>query len=406
MDHKTEGSIEGQIELPPYWKGGDFYLMGLQFESNADCQPIEVDLSQYEFETPRLIWILIGDEALNHLPRIYKRLHKKSRVLIMLHPEVLDIVQWKDLFFLSMDDRFYFVPMQEVSTQAGIVSGLMDDEKFDGWKPILTTISKVEWVTHYRELIKEMTPLLNRKLVRKATNKSVTHQILCNALINMPLTSSKNKWEDYEHLYHNKPALLISTGPSLNKQLETIKKYQEYFVVIAVDPAVPILKKMDIVPDFVLTIDPRKRPYWEQDELHDDTTYVVEIGACPDGAWSHTKKYLMTTGHKQVYSFIKDLGGEIGLIATGGSVSTNAFSLAKHMGCNPIVMVGQDLAWTEGKDHADGYTSQYSAEALQKRHERGYDIWATGVKQSEPSHSCFIISRGLNSKLDQIQKLQ
>ena len=131
MDHKTEGSIEGQIELPPYWKGGDFYLMGLQFESNADCQSFEVDLSQYEFETPRLIWILIGDELLNHLPRIYKRLHKKSRVLIMLHPEVLDIVQWKDLFFLSMDDRFYFVPMQEVSTQAGIVSGLMDDEKFD-----------------------------------------------------------------------------------------------------------------------------------------------------------------------------------------------------------------------------------------------------------------------------------
>lgn len=364
--------------LPAYWRGADFYLLGLQQGDDSVAGEPDIDLSAYEFESPRMIWILMGDRILNHLPHIFKRLNKRSRALIMLHPELMEGVDWKKLFFLATDDRFYIVPIQDVAKQAQTINGLMDDEKFDGWKPVVTSIANGEWIVHYRQLVKEMTPLLNRKLVRNATNKSATHQILCNALINMPLTSSSNKWEDYKDIYLHKPALIISTGPSLNKQLELIKKFSPYFVTIAVDPAVPILKEQGITPDFVLTIDPRKRPYWEQDALDDETTYVVEIGACPDSTWSHSKKYLMTAGHGQVYALIKKLGGEIGWILTGGSVSTNAFSLAKHLGCNPIVLVGQDLAWTEGKDHAEGYSSQYSSEALKRRYDRGYDIVGYG----------------------------
>jgi hypothetical protein len=37
-----------------------------------------------------------------------------------------------------------------------------------------------------------------------------------------------------------------------------------------------------------------------------------------------------------------------------GSVSTIAFSLAEKLGCSPIVLVGQDLAYTTGRTHAGG----------------------------------------------------
>jgi hypothetical protein len=37
-------------------------------------------------------------------------------------------------------------------------------------------------------------------------------------------------------------------------------------------------------------------------------------------------------------------------------------------------MIGQDLAWTDGKDHAEGYVSQYSQEALNQRYERGFEV--------------------------------
>ncbi len=372
--------------LPSHWSGKDFYLLGMQLQDMGVSETLPFDLSSHDFEATRAIWILIGDNALSLLPQIHQRLNKKSRVLVMVHPEVLEHVDWNKLFFLASDERFFFVPMQEVTKQAQVISNLMDENLYDGWRPVMTFMATVEWIQHYRELIKALTPLLNRKLVGKATLRSATHQILCNALINFPLTSSSNKWESFKDTYQGKPALIIATGPSLNKQLDLIEKYKDFFITIAVDPAVPILKQRNIIPDFVLTIDPRKRPYWQQDALHEKTTFVVEVGACPDGAWSHANNYLMTAGHSHVFTLLKKMGAEVGWIETGGSVSSNGFSLAMHLGCNPIVLVGQDLAWTEGRDHAEGYTSQYSAETLKKRHDRGYDILGYGgqMVRTEP----------------------
>ena len=372
--------------LPSHWSAKDFYLLGVQLESTQTPFHNAIDLSGHDFEATRAIWIVIGDNALTLLPQIHRRLHKRSRVLVMVHPEVLDDVNWTQLFFLASDERFFFVPMQDVTQQALVINSLMDENAYDGWRPVMTSMATVEWVQHYRELIKVMTPLLNRKLVGKATLRSASHHILCNALINFPLTSSRNRWQDYKGLYIDKPALIISTGPSLNKQMSLIEKYKDHFVTIAVDPAVPSLKQSNITPDFVLTIDPKKRPYWGQNALDPTTTFVVEVGACPDGAWSHANNYLVTAGHSHVYTLLKNMGAEVAWIETGGSVSSNGFSLAIHLGCNPIVLVGQDLAWTEGKDHAEGYTSQYSKEALKKRHDRGYDIMGYGgqMVRTEP----------------------
>ncbi len=40
------------------------------------------------------------------------------------------------------------------------------------------------------------------------------------------------------------------------------------------------------------------------------------------------------------------------LVQTGGSVATTALDVAINMGCNPIIFVGQDLAYTDGKSHS------------------------------------------------------
>ena len=387
QDLSTEDTMaQAPQVLPPYWQAQEFYTLGVLQEPSAATSQVVLDLSEHDFSQAKTIWIVIGDAMLAGLKQIQTQLHPKSRVLVMVHPEVMDHTPWHDLRFLMADARFFFVPLQDVQTQAQTISGLMDEEQFDCWKPVMGEIAQIEWVQHYRDLVKMLTPLLNRKLVNKATLSASSHLFLRNALINVPLTCSTNPWNDYKDLYLNKPALIVATGPSLNKQLDLIARHKDEFVVIAVDPAVPILKQHGVIPDFVLTIDPRKRPYWDQDALDDRTTFVVEVSACPDSAWSSTKKYLVTAGHQHVYGLLKQLECNVGWIVTGGSVSSNGFSLAEHLGCNPIVMVGQDLAWTDGKDHAEGYTSQYTLEKLKLRHERGYDIPGYGgqMVRTEP----------------------
>jgi ribosomal protein L7/L12 len=43
------------------------------------------------------------------------------------------------------------------------------------------------------------------------------------------------------------------------------------------------------------------------------------------------------------------------------------------LGANPIVFIGQDLALTDGKDHAEGYPHTYNANTLKNRTDNGFD---------------------------------
>jgi len=52
--------------------------------------------------------------------------------------------------------------------------------------------------------------------------------------------------------------------------------------------------------------------------------------------------------------WIEDISGEKGDLAHGGSVSTNAYDFAKRLGANPVILTGQDLAFSDGLAHARG----------------------------------------------------
>jgi len=87
--------------LPPYWSGKEFYTLGLLLNEANQTGSICTDLSEHDFSQPRTIWILIGDALLKDLKQIQIKLHKKSRVLVMVHPEVLEKVDWHSLRFLT-----------------------------------------------------------------------------------------------------------------------------------------------------------------------------------------------------------------------------------------------------------------------------------------------------------------
>ena len=59
-------------------------------------------------------------------------------------------------------------------------------------------------------------------------------------------------------------------------------------------------------------------------------------------------------------------------VGVGGSVSTVAYSIAEQFGCDPIIFVGQDLAYTGGKTHATGTPFGGSTATPSRRPGRSY----------------------------------
>lgn len=334
-------------------------------------------LNQTDKTLKRRIWLLQGCLNLDELEAILNGISPCSRVILMVSEKE---AAWsgqsgsQKLQLITNDERLYLITYGTPKEQASAVNSLVDVRQFTEWKPILGKSIGAGGISHLQDFFKSFIPLINSKAVDRSTRLHASHLFLSNALVNAVFAQQINTLSDYKDLYKNKPVLIVATGPSLNKQLDILQKYKDQYIIISVDPAVPILKRYGIDPQFVVSIDPKKRPYWKHNELNPSTTFLIELGCCPDVAWSNNHNYLVTSCHKDVHRLMNALGVQVPLMVNGGSVATSAFNFAHFTGANPIVMIGQDLAWTGGKDHAEGYVSQYSQDILNARHERGFEI--------------------------------
>ncbi|EAJ9014099.1 motility associated factor glycosyltransferase family protein [Campylobacter jejuni] len=154
-----------------------------------------------------------------------------------------------------------------------------------------------------------------------------------------------------------KNAIIVSTGPSLTKQLPLLKKYVNKATIFCADSAYPILAKHDIKPDYVCML--------ERDDI---------VSKCFDNDFKEFDKgilfILASVVHKEVIEFLERNNREymlahrplhfavslnlkeFGYIGVGASVANMAYELAASLRHENIIFIGQDLAYAEdGSSH-------------------------------------------------------
>lgn len=152
----------------------------------------------------------------------------------------------------------------------------------------------------------------------------------------------------------NIPAVIVSAGPSLDKNIKDLKLIDKNAFVIAVDTALNPLGKEKIIPDIAVTIDPKKPVSLFTNELMKHVPLVCSLLTNSDikkvlkGMRIYQNHY--TTVLDRYYSKNKKMVATLG---TGGSVANDAFSLAFVLGFKTIILVGQDLAYPDNKEHAE-----------------------------------------------------
>ncbi|MFC1669680.1 motility associated factor glycosyltransferase family protein [Spirochaetota bacterium] len=151
------------------------------------------------------------------------------------------------------------------------------------------------------------------------------------------------------------PAIVVAAGPSLTMSLDFIKQNINKCLVIAVDTSYGILKKNNIEPHFCISVDPQviNARYFEGDKK--GKTILVSDPTVHPSVYRLFRGRLVTTSVAfDSMKWIERLTAEKGELAHGGSVSTSAYDFAKKLGASPVIIVGQDLAFTGGLAHARG----------------------------------------------------
>lgn len=154
------------------------------------------------------------------------------------------------------------------------------------------------------------------------------------------------------------PAIIVSAGPSLDKNIKQLKKVGNRAFIIAVDSALKALLREEIDFHIGISVDPRKNPALFEDERIAQYPMVLSANSIPVIAQKNQKRLFFESplGFEGFEKVIQEYTGEpLGELKTGGSVATDAFSLAQYLGFKKLILVGQDLAYTGGKTHVSGF---------------------------------------------------
>ncbi|WP_145447058.1 motility associated factor glycosyltransferase family protein [Mucisphaera calidilacus] len=152
-------------------------------------------------------------------------------------------------------------------------------------------------------------------------------------------------------------AVCVAAGPSLVRNVDLLRDpaVRSKLVIVTAQTALRPLLDRGIRPDFVTALDysPICTRFYEDLPDLPDVTLVVEPKA-------HPRILEVYPGPVRVLSsdfndvLIGDLKREIPPIRSGTTVAHLSFYLAQYLGCDPILLLGQDLGFSDGLYYAPG----------------------------------------------------
>lgn len=163
-------------------------------------------------------------------------------------------------------------------------------------------------------------------------------------------------------------AIIVSTGPSLDKQLKTLKKFAPYATVISLDASYPILLKHGIKPDYITSIERVKATgsfFSHKSKLFDKNIFFIVASVTHQQTIKNIlpRKLVLTMRPQQ--NELSFRFKRYGYLGVGHSTANQAYQLAHILEHKSIVLIGQDLAFgPDGKSHATGHAFAQQDEFL------------------------------------------
>lgn len=213
----------------------------------------------------------------------------------------------------------------------------------------------------YKEELDEIKEHFSSTLLGKTINDNMTTKISDDWTKNM-VRNQKYYYDSYPikslfgGIYKDKPAIIVGGGPSLSKNIHLLKELQGSYLILATHTSYKRLIKENIVPDFVVAID-RIQPLLEE---YLDTGFdvpLITVGICNPEILEYARSemfFLKSTVDGFANVVNDEFDKELPDVFHAGTVTGCMMSLALNIGCDPVVMIGQDLAFTDNLTHAKG----------------------------------------------------
>lgn len=325
----------------------DYYLINDKLLTSKFSIEYEnkVFLNNHDFSYHETIYIILGLSSGVYISEILEKIDDKSYIFVY-EPvqEIIDVFceRYKNLFdheklsvFNNIDSIFTYMNQKKIITRRKLVYS------YGNYKNVFQD----KFISLLKKTRNDSLNILTNEATINRFNIRFTKNIIRNYYLNefdTTVSSFKNKFK-------NAAALVIAAGPSLEKNINLISSFNG--VVISGGRTVELLREKDINVDFIVSIDGGDPAYDIMKGSLDSTIPLCTFLESNSNIVSEYQgpKIVMTS---KTVNIIESKSED--RIHSGPSISNVAVDLARYIGCNEIVFVGQDLAFEEENHHAPG----------------------------------------------------
>jgi hypothetical protein len=288
-----------------------------------------------------------------------------------LHPHIpIVLAEPSRELFKAMLETIDFTPLL---AQEGI--HIMLEPSADGLVAYLQQIAHgtINWYTlpgiekSYPDetfyLAQSLAAFQNKRKVNQNTLRKFGKRWIRNLTRNLHAFKQFRGIQGLKGILSDIPAIVFAAGPSLDALLPHLEALRNRFFFIAVDTALGyfstasrILGK-EIYPDIVVAVDPQ---YWNSRHIDNgipqNSILIAESSCYPSVFRKNFKGFRLIPSLFPLGNFLMPHLAEQDKLGAGGSVSTTAWDLARHLGAPQIYFAGLDLGYPGGKTHFRGST--------------------------------------------------
>lgn len=352
-------AAEDEMLYPIVTKGG------LEYRLNSKYNPKEASMqyvSQFKKEGSYSEFFLLGFGDGRSIEALAQTLDE-TMTLIVYEPSVAIFQKTLETFDyteLLKKKNVYLIVESENMLQDYLESGINFNNIRMLRLGILPNYDSI-YPKECKHMLETMIYFMNKTKIYRNTIYDFREEFAAHALSNM----YDYLWQTDTHYLKERlaeedlsdvPAIIVAAGPSLNKNVQELKRAKGKALILVVDAALRAVVNAGITPDLGMTVDARVADRFFEGIDISTFPFVFEAVSREEIVKRHTGKHFYDEFPCNMFAkaVIERKGYVLDDILTGGSISTSAFSLVKALGFKKIVFIGQDLAFTGGQSYNSG----------------------------------------------------
>ncbi|MGM0507798.1 MAG: motility associated factor glycosyltransferase family protein [Fusobacteriota bacterium] len=282
---------------------------------------------------------------------------KEERTKVFIFQDNLDVLykamEFRDLEkIFNRDDIYIFDVDQKYEMMQAIEQnfkiGLVPDYEIVKHKVEFEIYEK-----EYLKVLKNIKDILSSHLVNTSTIFEFSKMWQKNRFYNLKYFAKSMGVYKFFDEFKNIPIIIVAAGPSLDKNIKYLNWIKGKALIIAVGTVVKKLLSENINPDLIVSIDGGEAN-WEHFRRinYKKIPLLYELMINPKILDNHTGDKVVFASNDTVSSWGEEILGKKGFLKSGGTVALTCYDFAVRSGGNPVIFMGQDLAYSGGKTHA------------------------------------------------------